>query len=129
MRFHLKYAGISLLIFGVEVLIALFLDDKLIRPFFGDLLVVMLIYFTLLTFIKISRRHVLATGVWLFALIIEYLQYLDIVSALGLRENEIVRIVLGSTFDWFDIMAYTFGALIALFCDWNFFDEAEKVKN
>ena len=44
-RFHLKYFLIFISIFIVEVSIALFIKDNFIRPYFGDFLVIFLVYY------------------------------------------------------------------------------------
>ena len=42
-RFDLKHACIALTLLCIEVLIAVFVHDRYIRPFIGDVLVVMMI--------------------------------------------------------------------------------------
>jgi len=46
----------------------------------------------------------------LFAYLIELGQYFDLVSILKLENYTIARIVIGSTFDVLDLLAYTIGA-------------------
>ena len=103
-----------LLIFCIEVLIALYVRDNFIRPYVGDMLVVVLVY----SFVRIF----LPTGiprmpfyVFLFACFVEVLQYFHLVETLGVT-NRVARIVLGSTFDWGDIACYVVGCVfIVLF--------------
>jgi len=40
--------------------------------------------------------------------------YLDLLGKLGLSQNKLLRIILGATFDWKDILAYFLGAAIVL---------------
>ena len=64
--FNPKYFFLTVLLFVTEVLIALYLNDGFIRPYFGDFLVVMLIY----CFVKsIANLPVIKTavGVLLFS--------------------------------------------------------------
>ena len=72
-----------LLIFCIEVLIALYVRDNFIRPYVGDMLVVVLVY----SFVRIF----LSTGiprmpfyVFLFACFVEVLQYFQLVETLGI---------------------------------------------
>ena len=111
--FNFKYFLFALILFVVEVLIALFVRDSFIRPYFGDYLVVILIYCAVRTFVNASPLKV-AIGVLLFAYLIEVLQYFNIVDKLGLTDNEIARTVIGYGFEWWDMLAYTLGIATVL---------------
>lgn len=111
--FNKNYFGLAVLIFTLEVLIALFVRDSFIRPYFGDVLVVILIYCFVRSFFRIPV-FVLAMGVLAFSFTIEFLQYLHIVDKLGLKESAIARTVIGTSFAWNDILAYIAGIAIVL---------------
>jgi hypothetical protein len=66
----------------IEVLIALFVHDRYIRPFIGDLLVVVLIYFAIGAVIKVHPVK-LVFAVLMFACTIEFLQYWQLATKLG----------------------------------------------
>ena len=119
MIFHLdkKYFLLTIIIFVVEVLIALYVDDKLIRPFIGDALIVILIYCFLRIFLNVNYQKV-AFGVLLFASFIEMLQYFDYVKLLGLENNRIISVALGRTFEWLDFAAYFVGFLMIIFSEY-----------
>jgi hypothetical protein len=53
-------------------------------------------------------------AVLLFAFGIEILQYLVIVEKLGLQNNRLARIVIGTSFSWEDILAYLAGIVIVI---------------
>ncbi len=116
MRWNWKYAIIALLIFGIEVLIALFVRDRFIRPFMGDLLVVVLLFFAFKTILK-TKALKIAIGVFLFACGVEVLQLFEMVKLLGLEGNRVASVILGSTFDWLDLLAYFLGTIVALLID------------
>lgn len=78
-RFNRNYFGLAVFIFIVEVLIALFVHDNFIRPYIGDVLVVILIYCFLKSFLSLSVLP-LATFVLTFSFTIELLQYFQIVE-------------------------------------------------
>ena len=106
-----------LLIFCIEVLIALYVRDNFIRPYVGDMLVVVLVY----SFVRIF----LPTGiprmpfyVFLFACFVEVLQYFRLVETLGIT-NRAARIILGSTFDWADIACYAVGCVFIVRAYWQ----------
>jgi hypothetical protein len=113
LTFNRKYFYSTVSLFFIEVAIAVFFDDQFIRPFVGDVLVVMLIYGFVKTFWKI-RSQVAALSVFVFACAIEGLQYLNLVDRLGLRQYKLLAIILGTTFDWKDIFAYALGTAIVL---------------
>ncbi len=105
------YLIIFILLLAIEVLIALFVHDNFIRPFIGDVLVVMLVCAFLRIFIpeKIKLMPVFATA---FAVAIEILQYFDFVKLLGLENNVLLSTALGRTFDIKDIICYIIGGVL-----------------
>ena len=109
-RFQKRYFTLVVILFFVEVLIALYMHDAIIRPYGGDYLVVMLLYSFIMTFIDAPVRTV-AYGVLLFAYVLETLQYFNLVTLLGLQDNKIASTVIGTGFAWTDLLAYTLGVL------------------
>lgn len=106
--FKLKPFVIFLLLFLVEVGIALWVDDSIIRLFFGDFLAVIALFFLLKTFLIMSDLN-LAFASLIMAYLLEFLQYCNFLKFVGLEKYKIIAIVLGSSFDWRDIFAYTLG--------------------
>jgi Protein of unknown function (DUF2809) len=118
--FNPKYLLLTAILFAVEVCIALFVKDAFVRPFVGDALVVILIYCFLKIFLDITFWKI-ALGVFLFACVIEILQYFDYVARLGLENNRALSVILGRTFEPIDFAAYFTGFLFIIF--------AEKILN
>lgn len=108
---RITYIIIFILLFAIEVAIALFVHDDFVRPFIGDVLVVMLVCAFLRIFVpeKIKLMPVYAT---LFAIIVEFLQYFDFVKLLGLENNPVISTALGRTFDIRDIICYAVGGAV-----------------
>lgn len=104
MKKRLFYAGAFLLLLGAEVWIGVFVRDDLIRPYVGDLLVTVLLC-CLCRIVLPDKCGLLPLWVFLFALGVECVQLLDL-SAL---EGTVLGIILGSTFDWADILCYGMG--------------------
>lgn len=104
---------ITVLLFLVEVFIALFINDNIIRPYIGDVLVVILLYYLVKSFFYLPEVKT-AIAVLLFAYSIETLQYFNIVRLLGLSHSKIANIIIGTHFSWIDIFAYTLGVIIVL---------------
>ncbi|MBS1511596.1 MAG: DUF2809 domain-containing protein [Bacteroidetes bacterium] len=117
-QFQLKYFLISVFLLSTEICIALFAHDRFIRPFFGDFLVVILIYYFIKAFFSLPALS-LAIGVLLFAYLIEILQYFNIVNVLGLQHSTIARVIIGTSFEWTDMLAYTLGIVLVLFLEWK----------
>lgn len=104
------YALCAVAMFIIETLIAVYVRDAIIRPYVGDILVVILVYFFARIFIGRPYRW-LPWAVFLFACSIETLQYFNAADWLGFQKNSIARIVLGSVFSWGDIVCYAVGCL------------------
>ena len=104
---------IALIIFFVEVLIALYVHDRIVRPYVGDFLVVILVYCFLRAFINSSVVK-LALAALLISYAVEILQYADMLGRLGLQNSGLARVVLGTSFEWIDMVAYTLGIVLVL---------------
>lgn len=109
-KFQSKYLLAAGLLFVIEVLIALYMHDRFIRPYFGDYLVVMLIYCFVKSFFDFPVKAT-AIGVLLFSYLIELAQYYNIVQLMGLQHSEIASTVVGTSFEWIDLIAYTLGVI------------------
>jgi len=55
-----------------------------------------------------------ACSVLLFAYAVEILQYFHLVKMLGLQNSKLVRILLGTTFSFMDLLAYTLGIALVV---------------
>jgi len=119
MKIRLPYIIICLILLGVEVLIALFVDDKIIRPFGGDVIVIWVIYCFVQAILGGRNNHyIVAGGVLIFAFIVEFLQYIRIIDILGLRDIEFFRVLIGTSFSWPDLLCYTIGAAACWLGTW-----------
>ena len=107
------YALLAAAVFAAEVLIALTLDDAWVRPLVGDALAVILVYLALraATTLRVMPAALLAL---LIAIAIELGQFFALLAALGLERNPFARVILGSTYDPRDFLAYALGAGLAL---------------
>lgn len=102
------YVAATIVLLAIEIGIALFIHDVFIRPYVGDMLVVVLIYTFVRIFIPEGVR-LLPLWVFVFAAGVEVLQYFRIGEVLGLSDNRILSVVIGSTFDVKDIVCYGVG--------------------
>ncbi|VXB88523.1 conserved membrane hypothetical protein [Flavobacterium sp. 9AF] len=109
--FKKQYFIATILLFLTEVGIALYIHDDFIRPYMGDVLVVLLLYCFIQSFFTFSVKAT-AVFVLLFSFTIEFLQYIHIVEKLGLQKYAIARTVLGTSFSWIDLLCYTIGVIL-----------------
>lgn len=110
------YLILTMVLFTTEALIAIYLKTGFIRHTFGDFLVVILIYCSFKSFFKVHSIK-LAITVFLFALCIELLQLLNILSLLGMEDSYSAKLLLGSTFQFTDLIAYFLGIFVFLIID------------
>jgi hypothetical protein len=107
-----KYILLTLLLLVIEITIAVFVHDQFIRPFFGDFLAVIFVYCGL----RIFRQNILKTAlISLFiAYFIEILQYFKFIEITGLIKYKVLAILIGNSFSWLDMLAYTLGFVFIL---------------
>src|SRR6187399_2089100 len=113
LTFNKNYFGFTILIFLTEVLIALFVHDSFVRPYLGDVLVVILIYCFLKSFVRLPVLTAVIL-VLIFAFIIEFLQFFNIVEKLHLQSSKLARTVIGTSFSWIDLLTYVIGIAIVI---------------
>ena len=111
MKINIKYFIAFIVLFIIEVVIALFINDKIIRPYIGDILIIVLMYTFIKSFIKKEIRF-LPIYLFVFAAFIEIIQYINILGLIGLENNKVLKIIIGSTFDIKDILCYLIGSII-----------------
>ncbi|HFC00279.1 MAG TPA: DUF2809 domain-containing protein, partial [Phaeodactylibacter sp.] len=110
---------LAVLLFLVEVYIAIYVRDDFVRPYGGDYLVVILIYFMVKTFWN-EQPFKVAICVLIFSFVVEILQYFKIVEILGLQDIKWARIIIGTGFAWEDLVAYSLGIMTILFGEYFF---------
>ncbi|MEB3229390.1 MAG: DUF2809 domain-containing protein [Leptolyngbyaceae bacterium] len=113
MKFKPYYFYGFVILLLVEIYIATHIQDDFIRPYVGDFLVVILIYAMVRSFFRFSAMTT-AIAVLLFAFSVEILQYFRIVDRLGLSESSLARVIIGTSFSWEDLLAYTLGIIVTL---------------
>lgn len=110
-KLRIGYTAAALCLLLIEIWIACFVHDRLIRPYIGDVLVVILLYTFLRIFIPEKGRF-LPLWIFLFAVGVELLQYFRLAELPIVRESLFLRVTLGSVFDGRDIVCYGVGCLL-----------------
>ncbi|UOQ99529.1 DUF2809 domain-containing protein [Hymenobacter sp. 5317J-9] len=105
------WAGVGVLL--VEIIIARYVHDALIRPYFGDMLAVVLVYCFLRSVLKAGVLP-LAGLALLVACAVEAGQYFHLLRWLGLQHSALARVVLGTAFSWLDLLTYAAGVAAIL---------------
>ncbi|MDR2686826.1 MAG: DUF2809 domain-containing protein [Oscillospiraceae bacterium] len=108
MKIRIFYAIAAFVLLGTEACIALFAHDNFVRPYLGDVLVVMFIHCALRVIFP-GKPRPLPLYVFLFACAVEFTQHIHPLDLLGLAHIAWLRIVIGGTFDWADIACYGVG--------------------
>ena len=107
-RFQLKSFLIALFIFILEVIIGLYIHDQIIRPYVGDILVVILIYYFIKAFVTIKPLYI-AIFTLIFAFTVETLQYIKFIEIIGLQDSTLAKVIIGTSFSWIDMLCYVIG--------------------
>ena len=108
---RILYALTTIILLVIEVLIALFVHDSIIRPYVGDVLVVVVIYKFVRIFVP-ERVVFLPLYIFVFSVGVELLQLVNIVDKLGLSDNRFFSVLIGTVFDIKDVICYAVGCLI-----------------
>lgn len=105
------YCAAFALLLAAEVFIALYVRDAFVRPYLGDVLVIILLYCLGRSVLDIRGRW-LVPAVTALGALAECLQYFRLADRLGLPPGSALRIILGSTFDRKDLLCYLAGGLL-----------------
>ncbi len=110
MKKRLFFGLCTLILFLTELFIALFVRDAFIRPYFGDVLIVILLWCAVKTVFPQDRIW-LTPAIFLFACAFECTQLIPLVDLLGLTGNPFFETVLGRSFSGLDLLCYGSGCL------------------
>lgn len=108
-RKRLVYLSLFVVLFLIELFIALFVRDRFIRPYFGDVLVVILVYCAVRVVLP-EKPRLLPIYVFVFAVFVEITQYLDLAELLG--GGVFLETLIGTSFSWLDILCYLCGTIL-----------------
>lgn len=111
------YFGLTTTCFIALILIVeLFNNNQLVRGFIGDIIIILQVYFLAKVFYDFHALK-LASFTLVVAFTIEFLQYLDFTTYIGVEHNAVARLVFGAVFDPYDLIAYTIGAVLVYIID------------
>ncbi|RMZ49683.1 DUF2809 domain-containing protein [Flavobacteriaceae bacterium PRS1] len=119
MKFSKAYFFWFLILFIIEACIAFFIKEGFIRHTFGDVLVVIMLYCLIKSFVKAKPIYTVIT-VLIVSFGIEFLQLTHILQWLHIENNKALKLILGSTFDINDLLAYLFGIIVVLLIEYKY---------
>lgn len=114
MKVRLRYLVLFILLLATEILIGVFLKGGFIRAYGGDILILPLLYaFLRILFPQNNNftKRILPFGLFVFGAFVEVLQGVHIADRLHIT-SPLVRVIIGSTFDYLDIACYFAGMLL-----------------
>lgn len=111
MKRRLLSALLFAALLSLEIWIALYVHDSIVRPYFGDVLAVICVYF----FVRIldTRTRRLSIPVTLFAFCVEAVQLTGLSDILP----EPLATIAGGTFDPADLLCYLAGGTVCFLID------------
>ena len=109
-RMRVRHIVLFALLLAEEFYIGLLVHDRFVRPYVGDLIVVMVLYFFVRIFF-VKKPKYLSIWILLFAILVELTQLLPLVDVLGIK-NKVIRVLMGTSFAWGDMIAYLTGSVI-----------------
>ena len=110
-RTRLAFLAMAILILATEIYIAICVKGGFVRHYAGDVLAVILLY-ALARAIFSEPPLNLPLKIFAFAAALELAQYFGAVQILGI-ENKILKVMIGGTFDFADLLCYAAGCVMA----------------
>ncbi len=115
-RHRIRFAVAAILLLITEIGIALFVHDRFVRPYLGDVLVVILLYCLIRT-LRPQGLRLLPLYLFLFAGVVEVAQYLQVLTWLGLAHIRLLQVLVGTRFSWWDMLCYLAGCGVCALLD------------
>lgn len=122
MKRRILNALIFAALLGLEIGIALYVHDSIVRPYLGDVLAVICVYFLVRVFAV--RMRWLSIPVTIFAFCVEAVQLTGLSGML----SEPFSTIVGGTFDPADLLCYLAGGVVCFLIDRKLF-QAQRTKN
>ena len=110
-RTRLAFLVAAGVILAVEIYIAVCVKGGFVRHYLGDVLAVILLYALARAIFSVPPSN-LPLKIFTFAAALEIAQYFGVVQILGV-ENKILKVIIGGTFDFTDLLCYAVGCVLA----------------
>ena len=110
-RTRLAFLATAVLILAAEIYIAICVKGGFVRHYAGDVLAIVLLYALARAVFSVPPLN-LPLKIFAFAAALELAQYFGAVQILGI-ENKILKVMIGGTFDFADLLCYAAGCALA----------------
>ena len=110
-RTRLAFLASASVILAVEIYIAICVKGGFVRHYAGDVLAVILLYALARAIFSVPPLN-FPLKIFVFAAALELAQYFGAVQILGI-ENKILKVMIGGTFDFADLLCYAAGCVLA----------------
>ena len=110
-RTRLAFLAVAGVILVTEIYIAVCVKGGFVRHYAGDVLAVILLYALARAIFSVPPSN-LPLKIFTFAAALEIAQYFGAVQILGI-ENKILKVMIGGTFDFADLLCYAAGCALA----------------
>ena len=110
-RLRKIYVALTVALLILEIFIALFVRDRFIRPYGGDILVTLLLCCLVRIFIP-QKLRLMPLLVFAFAALVEIGQYFDFAALLGLANIPFFSVLLGRSFSVAALLCYAAGCVL-----------------
>ena len=108
---RLAFLAAAVLILAAEIYIAICVKGGFVRHYAGDVLAAILLYALARAAFGVPPLN-LPLKIFAFAAALELSQYFGAVQILGI-ENKILKVMIGGTFDFADLLCYAAGCVLA----------------
>ena len=107
---RILYLIVFIILLCIEIFIAVYIHDDIIRPYIGDIIVIPVLYSLIRIFIP-EKCRLMPLYIFIFSVFTEFMQYIKIMDILHI-ENKILRTIMGTSFSYVDIICYFIGTII-----------------
>lgn len=107
-----RFALVFIIMVVIVIIIGLYASGPVWRGFAGDVIIVILLFY----FVKVFSSKpswMVALSVLALSFFIELVQFFQVLDVFGI-ESELLRGMIGSVFDWLDLLAYLIGFIVCL---------------
>ena len=108
---RLAFLAAAVLILAAEIYIAVCVKGGFVRHYLGDVLAVILLYALARAIFSVPPLN-FPLKIFVFAAALELAQYFGAAQILGI-ENKILKVMIGGTFDFADLLCYAAGCVLA----------------
>jgi len=112
-RFNSKPFLLSFCLLLILVILKAFAERFYLQAYLIDIIAIFWMFCLLKGFFHVANDG-LAHYAFLFAIVFEIAQFYQIIDGFYIQNSQLLHFVLGSAFDWYDLLAFTVGWLIIL---------------